>query len=187
MLERCRVRHLAIVLAIQLLGVSGDAVKAQDKASLTLAGIGATPGSEVRFTVMFTNRPGGEVSQLRQWIEFPKNTLSYVGARLSIAAELAEAELKADVKDKSDAPDIGILTISIIGKKSLSDGPVAELIFEVPSTVPEQTLTLNHRAEGVGLDGKTLSEVAAEGGSLKISKEPVEVAPGLFSCFFYMH
>ena len=200
----------AIFLAIQILGA--PVAQAQEKTTLLLAAVPTMPGSEARLTLMLTNGPSVEVTGLRQWIEFPKDKLSYVSSRLSIAGEVAEAELKVEVQNKSDVPpsaavqenkseakaasgtegdgnkrNISVLAISITAKKPLSDGPIAEILFNVPSTVGDETLTLAHTVEAIGSDGKRLEQVVAEGGLLTISKTPPDAPAGLFSCFFYMH
>lgn len=192
-MRRCHFfRGLAMVLAIQVLGMFGAEARAQQSTSLILVSEDTMPGNEARFSVILMNNPGAEVTQLRQWIEFPKDKLTYFSMRLSIAAEMAGAELKVESQDKAvtaESPDknVGVLAISITAKNSLLDGPVAEILFTVAKQVEDQTLTLAHRVEAAGPDGKALSEVAAGNGSIKISKERPEVAAPLSSCFFYMH
>ncbi|MBI2820660.1 MAG: hypothetical protein HYX74_00415 [Acidobacteria bacterium] len=164
-------------------------VQAQEKTSVALTAQQVMPGNQAYVTVMLINNPAVDVSQLQQWIEFPKDRLSYVSARMSIAGDLAEAELKVEVTDKSgtgspegaeskDTPEaggesaetapqapeapakepgeppaetaaaevpempgqeaapqtgnIGVIHLTIIGKRPIPDGPVAEITSRSP-------------------------------------------------------
>jgi hypothetical protein len=173
-----------------LLGVAwiagAPSVRAQDKPKLTIASAPAMPGSEVRVTVRLTNGAAA-LTQIRQWIEYPKDKLSYFGSRLSLAGEMAEAELKAETEDKPGGDsNTGILVVSMTSKKPLSDGPIVELLLNVSPTAGDETINLGYKGEAGGPDVKEPIPVETEGGSMTIAKNPSEV-PGLFSCFFYMH
>ena len=193
----CRLATFLTILILGVLGLQAQEATETDKTENPKTSIGLTaqqvrPGSPAYFTVMLTNNPAADVSELREWIEFPKDKISYVSARLSIAGDLAEAELKVEVQDKADAPaadkgNVGVLAVSIIGKKPIPDGPVAEITFQIPPTAGEETLPLGHRVEATAPDGKKLTSLVVEPVSLKISKETPQLAPAIMSCFFYMH
>ncbi|MBI4456066.1 MAG: hypothetical protein HY644_09230 [Acidobacteria bacterium] len=162
-----------------------------EKTILALTAAQVAPGNEVYVTVMLSNSPGVDVSQLKHWIEFPKSKLSFVRARLGIAGDLAEAQLAAELDDQpgqdKDKGEIGTLYLSVSGKRPLPDGPVVEITFKIPSSLEEQTITLGHRGEATAADGQKLPQLVFEEGELKVSKEEAEKPPSIFSCFFYMH
>ena len=151
---------------------------------VSLAAQQVMPGNQAYLTVMSANVENVDLTSLEQWIEFPKDKLTLVTVRTAIAADLVEAELKYDVEAKDE---ISTLHILIKGKKSIPDGPVAEITFTVPENVSEQTVTLKHKAEGMGADGKKLETLVVHNGEIRISKVPLEKVPGIMSCFFYMH
>jgi len=191
-----RISCLTAVAALMM--VCGYA--ADEKTSVMLTAQQVMPGNQAYVTVMLTNNPAVDVSQIQERVEFPKDKLTYVSSRLSIAGDLAEAELKAEIEEKSDktegkadaekgagAGNISVLVINIKGKRPIPDGPVAEITFKVPATLSEQTVKLGHRSEVSSPDGKKIAEFVFEDGSIKISKETPPKPPAIMSCFFYMH
>lgn len=182
-----RIWCLVAVAAMATIAV----LAADEKTGVALTAQQVMPGAQAYVTVMLTNNPSVDVGQIQQRIEFPKDKISYVSTRTSIAGDLSEAELKAEIQEaKGDAEkggNLAVLVLSIKGKRPIPDGPVAEITFMVPATLAEQTIKLGHKAEASSPDGKKIDNLVFEDGSLKVTKEVPVKPPAIMSCFFYMH
>ncbi len=74
---------------------------AQDEVTtITLASPQAMPGERTYLTSLITNAGEVSVYHLQHWIEFPKDKLKYVSARLGIAADLAKGVLTVELQEK---------------------------------------------------------------------------------------
>ena len=107
---------LAVVTALLVVSTS-PAYGADDKTAVALTAQQVMPGAQAYVTIMLTNVPGADLSGLEQWVEFPKEKLLFVGARLSIAGDLAEAELKSELQDGTGQPATGESASTAGGQK----------------------------------------------------------------------
>ncbi|MFN2445474.1 MAG: hypothetical protein ABR606_07815 [Vicinamibacterales bacterium] len=110
------------------------------------------PGGETFVTVMLTNVPGEAIQVLKTEIEFQANHLTYVTARPGFADDLAGATVEVTLQPvEATAPPLVAgapppkpgaspvpparprtrIALTVTGKKTIPNGPVAELRFRL--------------------------------------------------------
>jgi hypothetical protein len=163
-----------------------------DKAlSLELIAAPVKPGEPVFVNAMLAN-PGGErVRVIHQTIQFPREKLVFVQARLGIAADLADSTLALVMKDKSGAKTTSkdtaqSLDLTVTGKKTFQDGPFIELEFRLADN-KEQTIKISHTADALDDQGKKIAGMTFADAQLIVSNDTAGPPAAAIGCFFFTH
>jgi hypothetical protein len=160
--------------------------------TLTLASAAAEPGQAVYVNVMLANQIAARLVELRQSLDFPPDKLTFAGARLGVAADLAGATLTMVMKDRAgktveDRAAAVRLEIAIAAtKQPLEDGPLLELHFRL-GEVPPQSIRLTHKAEMLDDLGKPVAHLAFSDGHVLVQADTGPAPAAIMACFFYMH
>jgi hypothetical protein len=169
-------------------------VQAQEDKKLTvhLVTVPVKPGAPAVFmTTVLANPEGVPIREVRQRIQFPREKLTYAGARLGIAAELAGGSLTLDLLDeagkKVEARESAArLELKIAGRETLGNGVLLELQFRLVTDQPG-SIPITHSAEALSADGKAFSELLSSDAEVVVTSDVAPPPPSIFACFFYMH
>jgi hypothetical protein len=160
--------------------------------TLTLASASVEPGQAVYVNVMLANQIETRLVELRQTIDFPPDKLTFAGARLGVASDLAGATLTIEMKDRAgkkveDRAAAARLEIAIAAtKQPLEDGPLLELQFRLGDVAP-QSIRLTHKAQMLDDLGKMVTDLAFSDGHVVVASDTSPTPAAIMACFFYMH
>jgi hypothetical protein len=179
---------LFLVLCAQSGAQSGTAGRALN---LEFISPPVKPGDPVFVNALLANPAGDHVLVIRENIQFPREKLVFSQARLGIAAELADAELSLNMKDKSgakvkDKQAADSLEVTITAKKTFPDGPLIEFEFRLadPKT---QSIPLTHKAEALDDQGKKIAAFTFSDVKVEVTKEVAPTPMPAIGCFFFTH
>jgi hypothetical protein len=159
---------------------------------LTLASAAAEPGQAAYVNVMLANQIAARLVELRETLDFPPDKLTFAGARLGVAADLAGATLTMVMKDRAgqtveDRAAASRLEITIAAtKQPLEDGPLLELQFRLGDVTP-QSIRVTHTAEMLDDLGKPVRDLAFSDGHVLVQADTGPAPAAIMACFFYMH
>lgn len=145
------------------------------------------PGSEVTVSLTLTLPQGVKISSAMTDIVFPGRSLSFQEARRAISAEVAGADLQAEVRSDPENSENRILSLKIESKAGnpIPQGVLADLVFRILDTADlGSTVTLVNRPAALTASdpSQPVTPVSGNNGEIVVD-EPMTV----FSCFFYMH
>src|SRR5690242_20421515 len=89
--------------ALFLLALAPHSAAQDGELRLDLAAANVRPDVPVFVNVMLSNTVSAQLYTVRESIQFPGDKLLFSKAQLGIAADLAHADLKLEMKDKSGA------------------------------------------------------------------------------------
>ncbi|MBI2821708.1 MAG: hypothetical protein HYX74_05735 [Acidobacteria bacterium] len=148
----------------------------------------SAPGFQVSVPLIL--QAAGEVSigSITAKVEFPKVSLEFQHAKLGLAAELADAQVSANLKTDEASPDHSVVQVMIAteGGKTLQSGVVANLVFKISEDAAVgDSLALKITASVLTAADppKAVHPVVSEDGEVQVAATP----PVITSCFFYMH
>ena len=150
------------------------------------------PGDPVFVNSLLTNPGGLRLRVIHETVQFPRDKIVFTLARLGVAAELAEATMIVDLRDKAgvkvkDKQAAQSVDVTITAKKSLPDGPVLELQFRLADS-KEQTIKLTHAAEALDEEGKKVAGLqVTTAPELVVSSGLAPPPAAVLGCFFFTH
>jgi hypothetical protein len=161
------------------------------KLTLSLFSAAVAPKAPIYINATLANPQNASVQELRSTIKFPNDKLTFVRARLGIAADLANSKLDLQMQDASGAavtePEkASTLIMKVTADKPIPAGPIAEFQFR-QTQEKEETVHVTHVAEARDKDGKALPEFVFSEVDVRITKNLGPQPLAVFSCFFYMH
>lgn len=178
---------VAFLLSCMLFVLSGNAVAGQqreeaDSPRVMLGKDKTTPGADAFIPLIFGSSAAAPVGSVTFEIRFSNDELVFQevkdpGTEGTTVTGVAE-------KDSSD-PQKTLLRVRIEKKNgALESGILGNLVFKVPQSVAlgeKIRLKPEAQAQSPGPSPKPVAVVPVEG------LVDVSAAPGVFSCFFYMH
>ncbi|MSO21304.1 MAG: hypothetical protein EXQ56_12780 [Acidobacteria bacterium] len=160
---------------------------------LELVSARVRPGAPVFLNAMITNPATAPIYVVRQSVEFPRASLTFVLARLGIAANMSFAEIAVEMKDASgtkvkEKAAAQKLEITITAKEPIRDGPLAELEFRLAADTKEQTLIVKQSAEALDDKGKKVASLTVTPTAEVVVSESIGSEPRpAIGCFFFTH
>jgi hypothetical protein len=165
----------------------GQATDADGLTRLDLGVETGRPGTHVTLPVVLEVPEGVEVWKTVSEIAFSNSLLTFVEARAGVAADLAEAQIKTEVRADQNKKDTSIITVTVTSSsRAIGSGIVASLSFKLSKDAPNnQTITLAHRprAFAAAKDPRPIEPIAGRDGEIEVGGGP----PPVLACFFYMH
>lgn len=165
---------------------------AQERAlRLELVSARVRPGAPVFVNAMFFNPGGASVHVIRQIIQFPREKLSFVGARMGLAGNLADAAMLVEMKDESgakvnDKAAAESLEVTFTAKQTFQEGPLVEFEFRL-ADLKDQSIRVGHTAEALDDTGKKIPELAVSDAEVVVSEEISSEPRPAIGCFFFTH
>lgn len=156
--------------------------RAQQEVEVTLGSDLSVPGGDAFLPLTITAK-GVKAGKVTSEISFPKNVLSFVGAKREEAGNQVEAEIKTEVKDSNGSTAPSILRVTISAGKELPEGLLATLKFQVAKSAPETDVRLKNVVKVVSLGGEEIQ--GAKGNEAILTISPAKL-PSV-GCFFFTH
>ena len=166
--------------------------RAQNRApGLELIAAPVEPGAPIFVNALLSNPSGARVLVIRENIQFPREKLVFVQARLGIVGDLAGAVMSLEMKDKSgakvkDREAAQTLEVTITAKKTFSDGPLIEFQFRL-ADAKEQSIRLAHKADALDDQGKKIAGFTFADAEVAVTKDVAPPATPVLGCFFFTH
>jgi len=202
---KSRFPHWAVfLLLISLLpgqppaaGAQNDAAKAEPEGlpRVAVAEIDGNPGQSLMIPMYFTPDPKTPLRSFTAEIEYVSNNLKFKSAEQGSAIEDAGGTVQASLSEGA-ADEKGVsrsklrIAVSMPGKKpqpALTDGLVAYLLFELPTTAKPFAIKLNTNvvaAEDTQDPPKKVSRVSAKSGMVVVALADTNPEA---NCFFFTH
>lgn len=145
------------------------------------------PGQHIQIPLTLALPRGTQVGSTTNEITFPSQLLSFQEVREGLSVELAEAEIKTDVKPDQDNLDNLVLTVTIVGREgaAIPRGVLADLMFAISNQAQMgETIVLKNTVSALssGDFPQPVDSIIGSDGEILIDETPV-----VFACFFYMH
>src|SRR5688572_20867640 len=119
-----------VLMLVALMGAAG-AVQAQESTRINVGFASAKPTDLIDIPVTFSGGESAQASSLAVQVSFPKEVLTYESVERALAAELADAEIKATVADDASDKSLAVVNVGIEGKSPIKPGIVAYVKFRV--------------------------------------------------------
>src|SRR5689334_12750433 len=105
---------LKLISLLAVLVVFGAVLaQAQESTRVNVGFASAKPSDEIDIPLTFSGPEGASAGTLIARVSFPGNILTFTTAERALAAELADAEVKAAATPDKDNKDLGVLDVTI--------------------------------------------------------------------------
>lgn len=176
-------RRLALALALLS---SAAALRAQESTRINVGFASAKPTDQIDIPVTFSGGEGTQAASLTARVTFPKDILTFDTAERALAAELADAEVKATTADDKNDKSLGVLELTVAGKTPIKPGIVAYVKFKVSKDAKKGELKLDLLdSSAKAADGKPVELAKGDSGSVTLFGMDEEIP--VVGCFFFTH
>jgi len=177
--------RLACSLALLTL-LSPGRVQAQESTRVNVGFASAKPTDEIDIPLTFSGAEGATAGSIMARVGFPSNVLTFTTAERALAAELADAEIKATAAPDKDNKELGVLEVNITGKSPIKPGIVAYMKFRVSKDAKKGDLKLDLlESTAKAADGKPVEMAKGDSGSVTLFNMDEEIP--VVGCFFFTH
>ena len=159
---------------------------AQESTRVNVGFASAKPSDEIDIPLTFSGAEGTSANALTARVSFPSNILAFTTAERALAAELADAEVKATATPDKDNKDLSVLEVNITGKSCIKPGIVAYMKFKVAKDAKKGELKLDLvDSSAKGCEDKPLELAKGDSGSVTLFNMDEEIP--VVGCFFFTH
>lgn len=180
-LALARVSAAALALAF-----GAAAVGAQESTRINVGFASAKPTDQIDIPITFSGGEGTQAGSLAARLSFPKTVLTYNSVERALAAELADAEVKATAADHASDKQLGVVDLTITGKSPIKPGIVAYVKFSASKDAQKGELKLDLiESSAKGADGNPVQLAKGDSGSVTMFGADEEIP--VVGCFFFTH
>ena len=160
--------------------------QAQESTCVNVGFASAKPSDEIDIPLTFSGAEGTSANALTAHVSFPSNILTFTTAERALAAELADAEVKATAAQDKNNKDLSVLEVNIAGKSCIKPGIVAYMKFKVSKDAKKGELKLDLvDSSAKGCEDKPLELAKGDSGSVTLFNMDEEIP--VVGCFFFTH
>jgi hypothetical protein len=165
---------------------SAGLLQAQESTRINVGFASAKPSDEIDIPLTFSGAEGSSANSLSAHVSFPSNILTFTTAERALAAELADAEVKATASPDKDNKELSVLDVNITGKSCIKPGIVAYMKFKVNKDAQKGELKLDLLdSSAKGCEDKPLELAKGDSGSVTLFNMDEEIP--VVGCFFFTH
>lgn len=177
---------LQAAMLAALLCWSGAMALAQESTRVNVGFASAKPTDLIDIPVTFSGAEGAQAGNLVARINFPKALLAYENVERALAAELADAEVKAAISEDAADKAQGVIELTISGKTVIKPGIVAYMKFRVAKDAPKGEVPLKLlNAAAKAADGSPVQLAQGDDGNVTVFAMDEEIP--VVGCFFFTH
>lgn len=175
----------AAIAVLVLLGGAAS-LRAQDSTRINVGFASAKPTDQIDIPITFSGAEGTQAGTLAAKISYPKTVLSFTSVERALAAELADAEVKATAGDHGSDKNLGVVDLTITGKTPIKPGIVAYVKFNAAKDAQKGELELALlESTAKAADGGPVQLAKGDGGSVTMFGADEEIP--VVGCFFFTH
>ncbi len=167
--------------------VAAATALAQDETTLTVSSTAADAGAEARTPIYLSSGSTIQPGALTITLSYPSDLLTFKAAESDFSEAMGftiGTTVRAQDDGKTTAVDLDVRYPKPDKTKTLPDGPIVRVFFNVSKTAKQNSkITLHASAVMMTSDTppKPVKSVKAYDGTIDVT------GANIFSCFFYMH